>query len=453
MIKMKRWLSVILAGILCLLYGCGETSKPENSAAQYSMGFGCADIAVPQNSGFPLYIAGYHMGEEIAGVLDEQQVRAVWIDDGEASVVIIAVDCIGLSSSTVAQIREKLKEFCVATDCGSINVVSTHTHAGIDTLGLWGPVGIDGKNPDFMDALIDSAAKAAQDAYSDRCAGRLFYGKTETEGLQSDSRGPSVYDSNLYQLRFEPFDGKHNAIRVFSFAAHAESLRGANRMVSRDYPGAVCDIIAAETGDDAVYLPGAIGGLIMTPVLCKGYFDSEENLRVTARKIADAVLKTDGMRALEPKLSCARVEFETELDNTLFIYYKFLGILQNNTRRGISGEYMIESELNVLRFGELSLALIPGEIFPELVSGTGKTEDPEALCSIARRHGAEELIVVGLANDELGYIVAPSDYLLDDELPYFNEAAGDHYEETNSVGKGCAVKIAEVFEKALAMTE
>jgi len=57
--------------------------------------------------------------------------------------------------------------------------------------------------------------------------------------------------------------------------------------------------------------------------------------------------------------------------------------------------------------------------------------------------------VIGLANDEIGYIVPPSDFVLDGELPYVQEAEGDHYEETNSVGPNAAIDIADAFEKAL----
>ena len=102
----------------------------------------------------------------------------------------------------------------------------------------------------------------------------------------------------------------------------------------------------------------------------------------------------------------------------------------------------------------MTFALIPGEIFPELVSGRGlKAEDPESLESIAGRYGVEKLVVVGLCNDELGYIVPNSTFKLNDELPYIEpveDGSGEnHYEETNSVGIRTAEKIAEAFEKAL----
>ncbi|MBI5508803.1 MAG: neutral/alkaline non-lysosomal ceramidase N-terminal domain-containing protein [Deltaproteobacteria bacterium] len=43
-------------------------------------------------------------------------------------------------------------------------------------------------------------------------------------------------------------------------------------------------------------------------------------------------------------------------------------------------------------------------------------------------------LVMGLTPDELGYIIPPYDFELDLRQPYVEEAKGDHYEETNSIG-------------------
>ncbi len=42
--------------------------------------------------------------------------------------------------------------------------------------------------------------------------------------------------------------------------------------------------------------------------------------------------------------------------------------------------------------------------------------------------------LLGLTNDYLGYLVPEYNYQLSTRTPYFEEADGDHYEETNSVG-------------------
>ena len=44
------------------------------------------------------------------------------------------------------------------------------------------------------------------------------------------------------------------------------------------------------------------------------------------------------------------------------------------------------------------------------------------------------MFLFGLTEDFLGYFVPEFDYVLDARSPYLEEAPGDHYEETNSVG-------------------
>ncbi|MBS5874496.1 MAG: hypothetical protein KIC46_10310 [Clostridiales bacterium] len=58
-------------------------------------------------------------------------------------------------------------------------------------------------------------------------------------------------------------------------------------------------------------------------------------------------------------------------------------------------------------------------------------------------------MVFGLANDEIGYIVTPNDFYLNEQAPYLDKAVDrlgrKHYEETNSLGPRTANRIAEVF--------
>lgn len=441
--------------LLPLLCACAQGNNTHTSSGEtWCMGFGSAEIALPEGSGQPLYIAGYHAGREISGVLDLQRASAVWMDTGAGGVLLIGVDCVGLGNDTVNAIRAQLQGFCKQTGCVSVNVYATHTHAGVDTLGLWGPAALDGKNDAFMQNLIDAAVSAAKQAYDDRSKGVLYFGSALPEDLLYDSREPIEYDPSLYQLRFAPHDGAQNGIRLLSYGAHAESLRGANTLLSRDFAGAVVDSVKQATGDDAMFLPGAIGGLLMTRELVEP-FDAVENMQKTAEILTDAALSIEDEQILTPALGISRVALKIPLDNTLFFYYKFLGILGSEISRGESATgYVLHSELGVLQVGEVTLCLMPGEIFPELVSGKGlDRHDPIPLCEIAADHGVQNLLIVGLCNDELGYIIPPSNYLLHPETPYMDtvtDATGEnHYEETNSTGIATAQIIADAFAKAL----
>ena len=460
----KEFLAAILAAALTLS-GCTAIlpeaghSLADCGEGTWQAGFAAEPIHLPGGSTGPLYIAGYKNGVEIEGVIDTPLASALWLDtSGGKGILLLSVDCVALGADTVAQIRARLADFCAESGCVSVNVVATHTHAGIDTLGLWGPPGAEGKNPAYMENLIMACTAAAKAAYAARTPGEFRFGSVETEAVQYDSREPRHYDETLQQIRFVPADKAKSGIRIVSYAAHAESLRGDNNKLSRDYPGVMADLVKKQTGDDMLFLPASIGGLIMTKELCTGIFDAEENLKETGRLLTEYLtdIEEKDEIALSPSLALSRVEFDIPLDNTMFMYYKALGILGNTVTEGDSRTgYRIRSEVSALRMGEVTLMLIPGELFPELESGEGLGEgDPQALQAIAADMGVEHAIVVGLANDELGYIIPPSDFLLNEKAPFILRVEGsgeDHYEETNSVGIGTAAAIADAVKLALGM--
>ena len=77
----------------------------------------------------------------------------------------------------------------------------------------------------------------------------------------------------------------------------------------------------------------------------------------------------------------------------------------------------------VLRFGDASIACIPGEIYPEIVNGGIERApggdfdvEPVEVPPIRALLPGRVKFVFGLANDEIGYIIPRSEW--DREPPY-----------------------------------
>ncbi len=478
---MKKLLILIFMLMFCVCFvGCSEEEPVHIFSAEgdhWTIGFSSVEIEVPENPETPLYIAGYMSGEEFTDILDYQCANAVWLgcesSDGSdtGGMLLIGVDCVGLASDTIDRIRDGLSDFAAASGCTSIAVYATHTHAGIDTLGLWGPYAQEGKNKAFVDNVVSAAVAAGKAAYEDRSAGSLLYGEAEAENMQYDSRYPLVYDKYMHQLRFVPADSANNGIRLVFFAAHAESLRGDNLFISRDFPGVMADVIKENCGDDMLFIPGAIGGLIMTPEIRDHALDDGtpdyhvENCRMTGQVLARMLLFIPEHleTPVVPRIAYAETDFDVPLDNTAFLLYKFLGILRNESGRGTDSEtgYYLTSRCAALRFGDsITAALIPGEIFPELVyedtdfaaAGTNYELTEETFPSLSRlaaQYDCGTLLIGGLCNDELGYILPPRDFMVHPDLPYLekieDESGENHYEETNSAG----IRTAQVLFAAM----
>lgn len=186
------------------------------------------------------------------------------------------------------------------------------------------------------------------------------------------------------------------------------------------------------------------------------------NRNYTANRLVNYALSIaeSSEEELLPQLTFKSSTVVVPMDNTAFWIYKLLGILGNTAVRTNSATgYGVETEVSLLCLDDLVVALIPGEIFPELVYGGeygdagARNENPKPLTQSVKEHGLEQLLVIGLANDEIGYIVPPSDFLVNPEKPYFEKITDDkgenHYEETNSIGPACADAIADTWELLL----
>ncbi|GAB4207131.1 MAG: hypothetical protein OHK0013_24480 [Sandaracinaceae bacterium] len=136
-----------------------------------------------------------------------------------------------------------------------------------------------------------------------------------------------------------------------------------------------------------------------------------------------------------------------------------------------------ETELSVIRIGPAQLFTIPGELDPMLFVGTrgdraytppsyngGRPvpdgiENPPVIPAeeiphvLQLRDGdvePDDVWLLGLAGDFLGYFVPEFDYELNEALPFLAEAPGQHYEETNSIGPEGWPRIWSKLEELLA---
>lgn len=435
-------------------------------AACYTAGFGNAPVLPDDIDTAMYYIAGYRENNPAKGVIDPQYVSALWLNDGSrrGGVLFLAIDAVGLLNKDVKEMKRRLAAFRTQTGCRNINVMCTHDHAGIDTMGLWGPLPRTGRDPKFMELLFACAEKAAFAAYEDRREGQLYYGQIEVPDLQEDIRLPEVYSKMLTRLRFAPADGTRE-IWFLNFAAHCESLQGCNSLVSADYPCYLREHIREQTGAETVFAVGAVGGMISMRVEDEDLLRKEhrllENTRSIGVKLAKYAISIQNETRLTPQIDLIRREFYVPVENRLLTVAGMVGIINVDRWTAPDGRAAVLSEMTYLEIGGLPILLLPGEFFPELVyggalpaegsaTGKGPEVNPPTLVEIA---GDDRLLVFGLANDELGYILPPNDFFLNPDIPYLDKGIDRlgrrHYEETNSAGPETAAVMAQAFQKIM----
>jgi len=116
----------------------------------------------------------------------------------------------------------------------------------------------------------------------------------------------------------------------------------------------------------------------------------------------------------------------------------------------------IKTEVGLLRCGELEIALIPGEIYPELM--LDKVQDPvdpgadfpdaPIEPTIYKQLTAKHHMIVGLANDEIGYIIPKRQW--DEKPPFCYGRTKAQYGEGNSLGPDTAPLLCKAFKELVA---
>ncbi len=165
--------------------------------------------------------------------------------------------------------------------------------------------------------------------------------------------------------------------------------------------------------------------------------------------------------AVEPAINVKTEAIEIKCDNTALLLVRFLGVLNNDIAKDKDRNISIITEVSYMELGnrQIGVYMIPGELSPELESGNflpaeqaaNDTEaDYKPLTEMSR---CEHNFVIGLCNDEIGYIIPENDFLLHEWLPYFNNTDDEngrrHYEETNSLGPNAAGAILDAMDELI----
>lgn len=289
-----------------------------------------------------------------------------------------------------------------------------------------------------------------------------------------DFRLPEVYDGVMHLLRLaRESDGSPLGI-VVQWNSHGVEPR-ANPKVTRDFMGVVVDTLEKRHHCPAIYFQGAIGGLMGTPdekftttADGKPVENAFQLIQVAGEAVAglaDRALATAEPIVLVPLEIHAR-PILVPLANEGFRAARAAGVLDraawrwtgHREQRGepISAgksdpDEALETEVAYLRLGELEVAAIPGEVYPELVYG--KFQDPvdpgadfpdaPLETPICRILTGKKIMILGLANDELGYILPKRQW---DVSPLYRYGGtSPQYGEVNSVGPDTAVHLMEAL--------
>ncbi len=453
-----------------------------------------------------VWMAGFQNRRPAQAVHDDLWARAIVFDQGSTRVALVEVDLVGFFRPDVLAARAKVD--ALGLDVDHVIVASTHVHEGPDTMGLWGPSEVQsGVDPDYIDTVTDAVAAAVQAAVADlrtvdhMVAGQVDVSTYSDKGVYNvitDLRDPMVIDEQMGGAAF--YDGGGDVIASLAhFGEHPESMADENLDITSDFANTLRQTLESGStwdttsrpglGGTAIFVNGAVGGM-MTGLRVDvedpdgNIWDAYTHERTAAMGTLLGEMALDaiegGASTADPTLSLSAQTIRLPVENYGFQALFLTGIIErelfdydSSQAIGPDNTPYVETELDLFAVGPIRFATVPGELFPELNIGgydgshTGSpdvpvidagNEYPPDLSAapsgpyIKERIGGDLAWVIGLGNDELGYIIPAYDFVLDDTSPWFDEAPGDHYEETNSLGSEVAGTIDTELDALLSWT-
>jgi len=401
---MRRSHAAIL--ILGLVIGCSDA---EIGGGGLQVGVARRDITPTPATAPPdgsVYLGGYGFGPErpSTGVLAPIFVRAFVVSGAGGTVAFAQNETQGAFAAykqgpyghaDVARAVEEATGGAIARQ--NVIVGSDHSHAGPDTTGVWG-----GLPDSYLAYLRDQTIGAILDAYAARRAAELWTGSVDaTDLIRSQFSAPpnDEVDGELRVLAAVPPGGSPGEPfgMLINYAAHATVMGGGNTLVSGDWPAVVADAIERRYGiDAAVVMVADVGRTQPRDGEVPGDSDVEK-LDGYAARVEERVLAAASRLARQDGdlVAGAQLFLREPYANPLFPL-SFLGeqISRSDAEPWLSGE-TVGTVVSAARVGDLLFVGIPGEGYPAIQF------------TLERLVPASQHFVFGLANDQLGYLIAP----------------------------------------------
>jgi hypothetical protein len=470
---MRMLLPLVLASVVALAEPHTPLlpgQEPKNDALH--VGFGEADIT-PKLGDKPVFIAGYGMNRRATRVHDPLFARAIVLRDGKTKIAIVSVDLVGFFHGNVLNVRKALPDFTY------VLVTSTHNHDGPDVLGLWGPNPFQsGVDPAYVKHVEEQIAKAVKAADAAAAPAAAEIARVNLPDMVGDSRQPIVKHDELVVLRFTAAGAKPGRPLglVVQWNCHPETMGSKNTEISSDYVGATVAYLTQKFRCPTMYITGTVGGLLSTggvevkdeqgQSLKEGTWEKTERYGIELAKRAEAALaKAESIR-LTPLQAKSRAIF-LPIENRLYLAARLIKVLDREGHFWTGNIYKadpapadekskplcIRTEIALLRLGSLDVICVPGEVYPELV--LDKVQDPPDAGAdfpdapiepaIYKQLTGPHKMIVGLANDEIGYIIPKRQW--DEKPPFCYKRKTAQYGEINSLGPETAPLLCRAIQE------
>ena len=409
-----------------------------------------------------VWLAGFSNNRPAKGVHDRLWARAIAFRNNGVTVVMVSLDSIGICHEKFIAIRKMIDP---SLGIDHLMFSSLHDHEAPDTMGIWSYSIL---HPRFDWKYLGLVEKACQEAAEEAVRNLqpadtiLAQVAAGPDGFVDDSRSPIVYDNVIRCARFVKQGTDDTIATVVEWGCHPETLGSANSLLTSDFSGYWRDAVENGVPDPkgvkglggmCLYFQGLVGGLMTqlhTTVPHRNGVDkfkeaSFEKAQALGENLAiltvNALRGEQAWRPTDTRVAVAAKTVFVPMSG-LFGAGVFLGLVHPGWYWGKG-----KTELDVIRVGDLEILTIPGEMYPEIADGGIESPEgadypgtPVEVPPLRSLMKGKLNMMIGLANDEIGYIIPKTQW--DAKKPYaYGRTKAPQYGEENSPGPEVAAAI------------
>ena len=411
--------TVLVALLVALVPASAQGAQDKRSKPGKTFEVGAAKALTNPTEGQRLCLAGYGAcpnggGRTMTGIRDDMYARALAVSAaGSEELILVHTTNIGLFASYKADgvgiyhLRQQVAER-TGVDAGNVIVQADHSHAGPDTIGIWG-----GVPESFLRHLQAQAVDAAVRAFQARRPARVFVGTADGDGVTSSYESePNLSTDDEFRLLWATDRATGERIVTLSnYSPHATVLSSKNTQASGDWPEWASQIAEARFGGTGIAGVGTLGREDFGVDESQGLDHAEALARDRLRRM---IVRATAAGTLVPPASGVAVQ-------SVFVNEPVAQpvLLLNRMPEGAvdAGGYDISLDRDTdapwlngnavgtyagaARIGDVFFGMSPGEPFPQI---------QEYLRDEGGVTGARAYFHLGATNDFLGYMVRPVEH-------------------------------------------
>ena len=393
-------------------------------AGQAGLKGGCAKVNITPPLGIPL-IGSY--GKPSDDVLDELYAKALVLNDGRTTIAIVSVDLLYTPLEEITNPIREIIEEKIGIPSQNVFICATHTHSGPEVFTR-SKVPREGRLPashidqSYLATLIRKIASSVFIAHKNMLAVRIGAAKgnipeilynrrpkladgsvkmaftlppevTATKKIKTDAEGNVKVTFTLpdeeAELDFGPIDPEVCVLRVedmdgeivgsvVNFGCHPVCIYPyLSTTISADYPAYTTGVVEQIEGGVCLFALGLAGN---TVPIQRG---------VKPRQQIGKALGGEALRRLQLITTLGDVTLNAFKKE---IRFPIKTASSSDKSKDVDEKNYITTEMQVLKLGDIYILGLPGEILVEVG------------LEIKRRAGVENLFVISLSNDAIGYV-------------------------------------------------